>query len=83
MRLACWGAGLPPMHGLIRWLDVNGPVMIDGMRVRPGDIIHADVNGALVVPRASRIRSTGRAWSCKRMNGNGWLDCKRLGTPSC
>ena len=48
--LACWGAGLSPMHGRIRWLDVNGPVMIDGMTVRPGDIIHADVNGALVIP---------------------------------
>lgn len=48
--LACWGSGLSPMHGRIRWLDVNSPVVIDGMTVRPGDVVHADVNGALVIP---------------------------------
>jgi 4-hydroxy-4-methyl-2-oxoglutarate aldolase len=47
--LACWGYGFSPMHGRIRWLEVNGPVVIDGMTVRPGDVIHADVNGALVI----------------------------------
>jgi regulator of RNase E activity RraA len=48
--LPCWAAGLSPMHGRLRWLDVNSPVVIDGMTVRPGDVIHADVNGALVIP---------------------------------
>ena len=45
--LACWAAGVSPMHGLIRWLDVGSPVVIDGMTVRTGDVIHADENGAL------------------------------------
>lgn len=48
--LACWGAGLAPMHGRLRWLDVNSPVVIDGMTIRPGDVIHADINGAIVIP---------------------------------
>ncbi|TMC57955.1 MAG: RraA family protein [Chloroflexi bacterium] len=48
--LACWAAGLSPMHGQLRWLDLNSPIVIDGMTVRPGDIIHADVNGALLIP---------------------------------
>ena len=48
--LPCWGAGLSPMHGQIRWLDVNSPVVIDGMTVRPGDVIHADENGSVVIP---------------------------------
>jgi regulator of RNase E activity RraA len=48
--LACWAAGVSPMHGKIRWLDVNSPVVIDGMTVNPGDFIHADVNGTLVMP---------------------------------
>lgn len=48
--LACWGAGLSPMHGRLRWLDVSSPVVIDGMTVRPGDLIHADENGAVVMP---------------------------------
>jgi regulator of RNase E activity RraA len=38
------------MHGRIRWLDVGSQVVIDGMTVRPGDLIHADVNGVLVLP---------------------------------
>ncbi|MBX7214084.1 MAG: hypothetical protein K1X39_08755 [Thermoflexales bacterium] len=50
LGLACWGAGMSPMHGKLRWLDVGSPVVIDGMTVRSGDILHADVNGALVIP---------------------------------
>jgi 4-hydroxy-4-methyl-2-oxoglutarate aldolase len=45
-----WGYGLAPMHGRLRWLDVNSPVCIDGITVRPGDLIHADVNGVIVIP---------------------------------
>ena len=40
------------MHGKLRWLDVGSPVVIDGMTVRTGDIIHADINGVLVIPWA-------------------------------
>ena len=50
--LPCWAAGVSPMHGKLRWLDVGSPVVIDGMIVRPGDIVHADVNGALTIPPA-------------------------------
>ena len=48
--LPCWAAGVSPMHGTIRWLDIQTPVVIDGMAVRPGDVIHADENGALCIP---------------------------------
>jgi len=48
--MPCWGAGLSPMHGQMRWLDINGPVVVDGMTVNFGDIIHADENGAIVLP---------------------------------
>lgn len=48
--LACWAAGVSPMHGKIRWLDVGSPVVIDGMTVNPGDFIHADLNGTLAIP---------------------------------
>jgi regulator of RNase E activity RraA len=50
--LPCWAAGLSVMHGKLRWIDVGSPVLIDGMTVRSGDIIHADINGALVIPFA-------------------------------
>ena len=48
--MPCWGAGLSPMHGQMRWLDVNSTVVIDGMTVQPGDIVHADENGAIAIP---------------------------------
>lgn len=48
--LACWGAGLSPLHGRLRWLDAGSPVVVDGMTVRQGDVIHADENGALCFP---------------------------------
>jgi len=48
--LACWAAGLSPMHCRLRWLDLGSPVVIDGMTVRTGDLIHADQNGALCFP---------------------------------
>ena len=48
--LACWAAGVSPMHGRLRWLDWGSPVVIDGMTVRTGDAIHADENGALCFP---------------------------------
>jgi regulator of RNase E activity RraA len=59
--LACWGAGLSPMHGRIRWLDVGSPVVVDGMTVRGGDIIHADVNGAIAIPAAVADQVYARA----------------------
>ena len=48
--MPCWAAGLSPMHGRLRWLDLNSPVVIDGMTVRPGDIIVADENGVVCIP---------------------------------
>lgn len=48
--LACWAAGLSPMHGQLRWLDIGNTVVIDGMTVKPGDVLHADVNGVVTIP---------------------------------
>ena len=48
--LACWAAGLSPMHGQLRWLDIGNTVVIDGMTVKPGDILHADINGVVTIP---------------------------------
>jgi len=51
--MACWAAGLAPMHGTMRWLDFDLPVVVDGMTVHPGDIVHADINGATVMPASA------------------------------
>jgi 4-hydroxy-4-methyl-2-oxoglutarate aldolase len=42
--------GLVVSHGWPVVLEVNVPVQISGMTVNPGDLLHGDVNGLLVVP---------------------------------
>jgi regulator of RNase E activity RraA len=41
-----------PSHGFVHVRSVNQPVRIMGMDVRPGDLIHADRHGAVVIPPA-------------------------------
>ena len=61
--------GFVVSHGNPFILDVNVPVTLDGMAVQPGDLLHGDVNGLLVVPdeiadkvveEAERVRSAER-----------------------
>lgn len=39
-----------PSHGFVRVESIGQPVTIFGMKVRDGDLVHADRHGALVVP---------------------------------
>ncbi len=39
-----------PSHGFVHVRSINQPVRIMGMDVRPGDLIHADRHGAVVIP---------------------------------
>ena len=39
-----------PSHGFVHVRSINQPVTIMGMDVRPGDLIHADRHGAVVIP---------------------------------
>jgi regulator of RNase E activity RraA len=46
----CFAPGLVPSHGNPRLLEVNVPVSIDGVRIRPGDLLHGDINGVTLIP---------------------------------
>jgi regulator of RNase E activity RraA len=37
-------------HGYCRIEEIHTPVWICGLTVRPGDIIHADANGVVLIP---------------------------------
>jgi 4-hydroxy-4-methyl-2-oxoglutarate aldolase len=50
LGLHYFGPGIVPSHGQPRLLAVNVPVVIDGVPVQPGDLIHGDVNGVTLVP---------------------------------
>jgi regulator of RNase E activity RraA len=39
-----------PSHAYVHLVDVAVPVTVAGMTVRPGDLVHADRHGAVVIP---------------------------------
>jgi regulator of RNase E activity RraA len=41
-----------PSHAFVHVTEIDGPVTVFGMRVRPGDLVHADRHGAVVIPSA-------------------------------
>ena len=47
-----FGVGSVASHGNGAVIDVDIPVMVGGLRVRPGDLLHGDVNGIVTVPLA-------------------------------
>ncbi len=40
-----------PSHGFVHVREIGGEVNVFGLRIRDGDLVHADRHGALVVPR--------------------------------
>ena len=44
------GGSIGPSHGFVHVTAIDTPVNILGLTVSPGDFIHADRRGALVIP---------------------------------
>jgi len=44
--------GFVVSHGNPVICEVNVPVTLDGLALRPGDLLHGDVNGLLVIPES-------------------------------
>ncbi|HYO84470.1 MAG TPA: RraA family protein [Bryobacteraceae bacterium] len=64
---ALFASGLQVSHGHAHLEDFNVPVMLFGMRVSPGDLIHADKHGAVVIPREIAHEA---AAACRRVELN-------------
>ncbi len=49
-----------PSHAYVHVVDFGRPVQVAGMRVRDGDLIHADQHGAVVIPHdvAAKVKQT-------------------------
>jgi 4-hydroxy-4-methyl-2-oxoglutarate aldolase len=69
LSLHYFALGCVASHGNFSVKDVNVPVDVAGLHIRPGDILHGDINGLITVPpelRANladvleRIRSSER-----------------------
>ena len=54
---------LSPLNGIGRWemTATQQPVTIGGVTVNPGDIVHAEFDGILVVPREHAVRVLEKA----------------------
>jgi regulator of RNase E activity RraA len=50
LRFHLFARGLAPSHGTFNVVDVDVPVVVDGVPVSPGDLVHADPNGVATVP---------------------------------
>ena len=50
-QFQCLSAMLSPSHAWVQVVDFGTPVEVLGMAVSDGDIVHADLHGAIVIPR--------------------------------
>lgn len=46
-----FASGVSVSHGFAHLEDFNRPVKVFGMTVQPGDLIHADQHGAVIIPK--------------------------------
>ena len=55
-------ARVVPSHAYVHVVDYGRPVDVAGMRVRDGDLIHADQHGAVVIPHdvAAKVKETAK-----------------------
>ena len=50
LRFHLFALGVAPSHGTFNVVDVGVPVVVDGVRIAPGDLVHADSNGVATIP---------------------------------
>jgi regulator of RNase E activity RraA len=51
LKFPCWASSTIVSHGYCRFEEMMVPVTVGGLRVQPGDLIHADANGIISIPR--------------------------------
>ena len=47
-------------------IEMNEPIAIDGVRIRPGDVLYADADGVIVLPKEDCLAIFDRAEEIKR-----------------
>ena len=64
MGFACFAHGTSPYDSMNRQrvIEMDVPVGIDGVRFGPGDLVIADVDGVVVVPREVEEQAIRAAW---------------------
>ena len=65
-----FGRGLVVAHGRPCIYDIGATVTIDGMEVRPGDLLHGDENGITVIPAEIADQVAAKANEHREMEQN-------------
>jgi 4-hydroxy-4-methyl-2-oxoglutarate aldolase len=52
MRFPCWASSVNVSHGYCHFLASNVPVIVGGLQIKPGDLLHADANGIVNIPHS-------------------------------
>ncbi len=63
--------GMVPAHGNHGFIEAQVPVEVSGVLVNPGDLIHADVNGVITIPREVVPRVIEQAREVHRREAEG------------
>jgi regulator of RNase E activity RraA len=65
MGFACFarGTSIYDSQNRQRVIDIDVAVEIDGVRFAPGDLVFADGDGVVVVPREVEQEAIARAWA--------------------
>jgi 4-hydroxy-4-methyl-2-oxoglutarate aldolase len=60
--LHAFSANVSPSHAFSHVVEIGGPIMIAGMQIRPGEIIHGDRDGIVSIPAdlADRVPDVAR-----------------------
>ena len=57
LHFPCWASSIMVSHGYCHFIESQLPVVVGGLQVKPGDLIHADGNGIVNIPNkiASKV----------------------------
>ena len=61
MGFQCFARGAVASHAYFRIARVGVPIQVQGMPVRPNDILHGDENGLIMVPERDKMEKLPEA----------------------
>ena len=70
----CYASGVCPSAGTFTIKDINVPVEISGARIKPGDILHGDQDGFIVLEDSNAIKEIIRLAREKRKDEESYME---------
>lgn len=70
-----FGSGHVVGHYAMRFFDVGKPAKVGGMEVRTGDLIHADVDGCVIIPESTHediVKACRMTLDCEKRVHTNW-----------